>query len=147
MCRAACQNHWKKHWAYVLIWKIFFNNQKDIWSQGRNVESQNFKNRQKNWTMINKCWMLFMKLRWSWCDLILLSLRFDNEQIDRTSLHEKMSLKWLKFEQLGENKSYSLDIFDNNISLVLEFQKFWVLKSKIFGQGSTSSKIGQNFKQ
>ena len=47
MCRAACQNHWKKHWAYVLIWKIFFNNQKDIWSQGRNVESQNFKNRQK----------------------------------------------------------------------------------------------------
>jgi hypothetical protein len=41
----ACKNHWKKH----MYWfeKIFFNNQKEIWSQGRNVESQNFKNRQK----------------------------------------------------------------------------------------------------
>ena len=66
--------------------------------------------------------------------------RFDNEQIDRTSIHDKMSLKWFKFEQLGDNKSYSLDCSDNNISSVVEFQRWWVLKSKIFSQESTKIK-------
>ena len=96
--------------AYVLIWKIFFNNQKEIWSQGRNVESQNFKNRRKKLHNDKQMLDVVFEIEFSddhhhdviWLSLDLIHFKM-NKLIDRTSIHDEISLKWLKFEQLGDD--------------------------------------------
>ena len=61
--------------------------------------------------------------------IIIMRKRFMGKYIFRITEHNKKTRKFL-----------SKSIIQSNISSVVEFQRLWVLKSKIFAQESTCSK-------